>query len=173
IVGPVIIGTDPHKRSATIEIIDHHEHVLRTGRFGTDQDGYQHLLAAGRQHPQRLWAVEGCQGIGRHLAQRLVADGETVVDVPAKLSARARVFSTGQGRKTDATDAHSIAVVAARTMTLRPVTREDELMALRLLADRREELANARIQAVSRLHRLLLDLIPGGVPRFLSATQAR
>jgi len=44
------------------------------------------------------------------------------------------VFSTGQGRKTDATDAHSIAVVAARTTTLRPVTREDELMARRLLA---------------------------------------
>ena len=38
-------------------------------------------------------------------AQRLVADGEPVVDVPAKLSARVRVFSTGQGRKTDATDA--------------------------------------------------------------------
>jgi transposase len=96
-----------------------------------------------------------------------------VVDVPAKLSARARVFSTGQGRKTDATDAHSIAVVAARTTTLRPVTREDELMALRLLADRREELANARIQAVSRLHRLLPGLIPGGAPRLLSAAQAR
>jgi transposase len=96
-----------------------------------------------------------------------------VVDVPAKLSARARVFSTGQGRKTDATDAHSIAVVAARTAALRPVAREDELMALRLLADRREELANARTQAVSRLHRLLLDLIPGGAPRFLSAAQPR
>jgi hypothetical protein len=53
--------------------------------------------------------------VGRHLAQRLVADGEIVVDVPAKLSARARVFSTGQGRKTDATDAHSVAVVALRT----------------------------------------------------------
>jgi len=147
--------------------------VLETGRFGTDRAGYRAMLAAGRCWPERTWAVEGCQGIGRHVAQRLVADGETVVDVPAKLSARARVFSTGQGRKTDATDAHSIAVVATRTAALRPVAREDELMALRLLADRREELANARTQAVSRLHRLLLDLIPGGAPRFLSATQAR
>ena len=43
------------------------------------------------------------------MPQRLVADGEPVVDVPAKLSTRARVFSTGQGRKTDATDAHSAA----------------------------------------------------------------
>jgi NAD(P)-dependent dehydrogenase (short-subunit alcohol dehydrogenase family) len=43
------------------------------------------MLAAGRRHTDRLWAVEGCSGIGRHVAQRLVADGETVVDVPAKL----------------------------------------------------------------------------------------
>jgi hypothetical protein len=28
-------------------------------------------------------------GISRHIAQRLVADGETAVDVPAKLSAAA------------------------------------------------------------------------------------
>jgi hypothetical protein len=44
------------------------------------------MLAAGRKHTDRLWAVEGCSGIGRHVAQRLVADGGTVVDVPAKLS---------------------------------------------------------------------------------------
>jgi transposase len=34
--------------------------------------------------------VDQSHGIGRHLAQRLVADGEPVVDVPAKLSSRAR-----------------------------------------------------------------------------------
>jgi hypothetical protein len=34
----------------------------------------------------------------------------TVPASPAKLSARARVFSTGQGRKTNATDAHPVAV---------------------------------------------------------------
>ena len=59
--------------------------------------------------------MEGCGGIGQHIAERLVAYGETLVDVPAKLSARARVFATGQGRKTDATDAHSVTVIALRT----------------------------------------------------------
>jgi transposase len=113
------------------------------------------------------------QRIGRHVAQRLVADGETVLDVPAKLSARARVFSTGQGRKTDATDAHSIAVVAVRTPGLNQVLVDGDLVALRLLSDRRDELAHARTQTVSRLHRLLLELIPAGAPRFLSANQAR
>lgn len=97
----VIIDVDPHKRSATIEIINVPEKTVGQGRFSTDRDGYK---ANARRRPQaqgRLWAVEGCNGIGRHVAQRLVADGETVVDVPAKLSARARVFATGQGRKTD------------------------------------------------------------------------
>jgi transposase len=169
----VIIGVDPHKRSATIEVIDQRERVLRQGRFGTDRDGYQDMLAAGRKHTDRVWAVEGCNGIGRHVAQRLVADGETVVDVPAKLSARARVFSTGQGRKTDPVDAHSVAVVALRTAGLRQVTVDDTTVALRLLVDRRDQLGRARTDVVSRLHHLLLELVPGGAKKFLSAQQAR
>lgn len=34
------------------------------------------------------------------------------IEVPPKLSARVRMLATGQGRKTDATDAHSVALVA-------------------------------------------------------------
>ena len=172
-MGRVVIGVDPHKRSATIEVLDERERVLATSRFGTDTGGYRDLLAAGRRWPDRTWAVEGCQGVGRYLAQRLVADGEAVVDVPAKLSARARVFSTGQGRKTDATDAHSIAVVALRTPGLRTVLVDDATVALRLLVDRRDELGAARTLTVNRLHRLLADLVPGGAKKDLTAPQAR
>ena len=46
-MGHVIIGMDPHKRSATIEVIDERERVLGTGRFGTDRDGYQQMLVSG------------------------------------------------------------------------------------------------------------------------------
>jgi hypothetical protein len=67
------------------------------------------------------------------VAQRLLADGESVVDVPAKLSAWARVFSVGRGRKTDATDAHLVAVVAVRTPGLTRVAVDDALVVLRLL----------------------------------------
>ena len=92
-MGRVVIGMDPHKRSAKIEIMDEREQVQAAWRFGTDRQGYRNLLAAGRRWPNRVWAVEGCEGVGRHLAQRLVADSEPVIDVPAKLSARVRVFS--------------------------------------------------------------------------------
>jgi transposase len=164
---------DPHKRSATIEAIDDRENVLAQGRFGTDRDGYRSMVALARQFKDRVWAVEGCNGIGRHLAQRLVADGESVVDVPAKLSARARLFATGQGRKTDPVDAHSVAVAALRTKGLRQVSADDTTVALRLLVDRRDLLGRARTETISRLHHLLLELIPGGAKKYLSAPQAR
>ena len=141
-MGSVVIGVDLPKRSATIEIINDREQVLDQGRFGTGTDGYRQMLAMARRWPDRTWAVQGCNGIGKHLAQRLVADGETVLDVPAKLSARARVFSTGQGRKTDATDAHSVAVVGLRSPGLRQVRTDDHLVALRLLVDRRDDWAS-------------------------------
>ncbi len=169
----VVIGVDPHKRSATIEVMNHREKAVAKGRYGTDRDGYQAMLAAGRKHKDRVWAVEGCSGIGRHVAQRLLADGETVLDVPAKLSARARVFATGQGRKTDPVDAHSVAVAALRTDDLRQVTIDDTTVALRLLVDRRELLGRTRTETVSRLHHLLLELIPGGAKKLLSTQQAR
>jgi len=77
--------------------------------------------------------VEGANGIGRPLTQRLLASGERVPDVPAKLAARARVSGTGQGRKTDAADAHAIVMVALRDKGLREVTADPELMVLRML----------------------------------------
>ena len=170
----VVIGMDPHKRSATIEVIDEAETVLARGRFGTDAAGFAAMLAVGRRHGQRVWAVEGSAGIGRHLAQRLVADGETVLDVPAKLSARVRLLATGHGRKSDPADAHSVAVAGLRGgQGLRAVTGDDVTVAVRLLADRRDELGRARTDLVNRIHKLLLELLPGGAAKDLSAGQAR
>jgi len=117
----VIIGMDPHKRSATIEVMTSDETVAGGGRYGTDAAGYRAMLAAAGRWPERTWAVEGCQGIGRHIANRLLADGQDVLDVPPKLSARTRVFATGQGRKADAADAHSVALAATRMPGLRRV----------------------------------------------------
>ena len=169
----VIIGMDPHKRSATIEVVDQRAQLLQVGRFGTDKAGYAELLAAGRKYPDRVWAIEGCNGIGRHIAHRLVHDGETVLDVPPRLSAQVRVFGTGNGRKTDPVDAHSVAMVALRTPNLVQVQVDPELVVLGMLADRRDELGRARTQTINRLHRVLLELFPGGAKQFLSAPQAR
>jgi transposase len=169
----VIIGMDPHKSSATIEVVDERGRVLTVGRYGTDRAGYADMLRAGRRFTERVWAVEGCNGIGRHIAHRLVHDGETVLDVPAKLSAQVRVFATGNGRKSDPVDAHSVAMVALRTPNLVQVRLDAELQVMGMLVDRRDELGRARTQTINRLHRLLLELLPGGAKKFLSAAQAR
>jgi transposase len=169
----VVIGMDPHKRSVTIEVMAADETVLGGGRFGTDRDGFAEMGRYVSQFPDHIWAVEGCNGIGRHVALRLLANNEEVIDVPPKLSARARVFATGQGRKTDATDAHSVALVGTRMSGLRPVVNDEQLAVLRLLVDRRRSLGEEHTRKTSQVHALLLELIPGGAKKDLSAAQAK
>jgi hypothetical protein len=169
----VVIGMDPHKRSVTIEVMDAEEQILGGGRFTTDVTGYRSMLDYLQRWPHRVWAIEGCSGIGRHIALRLLADDQAVLDVPPKLSARARVFSTGQGRKTDATDAHSVALVGTRMAGLRPVINDEQLTVLRVLVDRRRSLGADHTRVVAQLHHLLLELIPGGAKKNLSAAQAK
>ena len=117
--------------------------------------------------------MEGANGAGRPLAQRLLEDGEQVVDVPAKLAARVRLFDTGHNRKTDALDAHSIAIVAVRTEGLRVLKVDGELQALRMLTDRREALTRRRVQTVNRLQALLAELLPGQAKKDISPLQAK
>jgi hypothetical protein len=74
----VVIGVDPHKLSVTIGARDNREILRAAGRFGTDARSYHQLLEAARQWPERVWAVEGANGIGRPLMQRLLASGERV-----------------------------------------------------------------------------------------------
>ena len=169
----VVIGMDPHKRSVTIEVITGTELVVAKHRFATTAAGFTQLLRYAGQWPDRLWAVEGCNGIGRHVASRLLAAGEQVVDVPPKLSARLRMFDTRQGRKTDPDDAHAIALVALRMNGLRRVVNDDQHTMLRILADRRRALGEDHTRMVCQLHQLLLELVPGGAKKDLSAAQAK
>jgi transposase len=78
----VVLGMDPHKRSVTIEVMAADERVLGGGRFGTDLGGFRAMLAYVRRWPDRVWAIEGCSGIGGHVAQRLLADAQDVDLVP-------------------------------------------------------------------------------------------
>jgi Transposase IS116/IS110/IS902 family len=66
-----------------------------------------------------------------------------------------------------------VALAGLHSPGLRVITADDATVALRLLADRRDELGIARTQTINRLHRLLLELLPGGAKKFLSAAQAK
>jgi hypothetical protein len=78
-----------------------------------------------------------------------------------------------RGRKIDPVDAHSVAMVALRAPNLVRVEVDDDLVVMGMLVDRRDELGRARTQTINRLHRLLLDIFPGGAPQFLSSHKAR
>src|SRR5215210_9362473 len=130
----VMIGVDPAKRSHAMAVLDQGETQLGALQVGNDSAGYRDMIRLARRWPERTWAVEGAAGVGVQLAQRLVADGETVLDVPPKLSTRARIFDVGHGRKNDPDDARTVAVVAIRTKGLRQVVPDDEMVALRLMS---------------------------------------
>jgi transposase len=143
---PVMIGVDPHKASHTAAALDEHGRLLDRQRVLATPDGYRTLRGWAARWPQRCWAVEGAHGIGRALAQRLVGDGEPVLDIPAKLAARVRVLSVGHGRKSDHGDAVSVAVAARNVPQLRQVRVEDQAVVLHLLTKRRQDLVAARTQ---------------------------
>ena len=169
----VIIGVDPHKLSATIEVVDHHGQLLGSGRFTTDKAGYTAMRDYVKTWPDRVWAVEGANGAGRPLAQRLVEAGEHVLDVPAKLAARVRLFDTGHNRKTDALDAHSIAMVAVRTRACGCCTAMVSSRRCGCSPTVATSSPGSRVQTVNRLQRLLAELIPGQRKKDLSALQAK
>lgn len=169
----VVIGVDPAKRSHAMAVLDRDEQQLAALQVVNDSDGYREMLRLAKRWKQRTWAVEGAGGVGVQLAQRLVADGETVLDVPPKLCTRARIFDVGHGRKNDPGDARTVAVVALRTKNLRQVVVDDQMVALRLLSDRRRDLVRTRTATVNRLHQLLMELTPAGAPRNLTAQKAK
>ena len=170
----VLIGVDPHKASVAIAAVDEAlGELVERAAFPQNRDGLRALERWAKQFPERRWAVENAGGLGRHLAMRLAA-GESVVDVPPKLSARVRVLSSfaGNARKNDGLDALATALAASRNERLAAVDPEAVSEALRLLSERREDLVAERTRALNRLHALLRDLVPGGVARTLSADRA-
>jgi transposase len=169
----ILIGVDPHKASLAVAAVDEATgELLERANFAQDRAGLRSLERWARRFPERRWAMENARGLGRHLAGRLAATGEAVVDVPPKLSARVRVLSSGNARKNDGLDALATALVASRNERLAAMDPEAASEVLRLLSERREDLVAERTRALNRLHGLLRDLLPGGVAGKLSADRA-
>lgn len=169
----VVIGVDPHKASHTAAALDEGTHQrLGTVRIEATLAEYARLLRWAKRFDKRRWAVENAWGLGRHLAQWLIARGETVVDVAATATARVRELSRGGRRKTDVLDAAAAASVVALQGDAAPVAAEAASTVLRMLDERRVDLTQQRTRTVNQLHALLRELIPGGAPLNLTADHA-
>jgi transposase len=149
----IVIGVDPHKATNVVAAIDEQGELVGQQSFAANRKGLRALQRWAKRFPERRWAVEGAGGIGRPLAQKLLAAGERVVGVPPKLSSRVRVLSTGNARKNDALDATFTALAALRNDRLGSVQPEDgpegHAEILRLLSERREDLVCERTRVPS------------------------
>jgi hypothetical protein len=161
----VMIGIDPHKSSHTAVAIGLSEEPLGELQVQACPSQAEQLLAWAAAWPERAWAVEGAAGLGRLLAQQLVAAGEPVLDVPPKLAARVRLLQAGDTNKNDPNDALSVAVAALRSPAPRPVLAEDHAVVLKVWAKRHRDLARLRNQAACRLHAVLRRWCPAGFAR--------
>jgi hypothetical protein len=81
-----MIGVDRCEGSLTAVALDDGEQRLGALRVRS-ADPVARLLGVGGPSGGRMWAIEGAGGLGYLLAYQLVAGGEWVVDVPAKLAA--------------------------------------------------------------------------------------
>jgi transposase len=169
----VIIGVDPHKRTHTASVVETGtDKVLATLQIDASLAGYRRLLKWASGFEQRRWAVENARGLGRHLAQWLVAREEVVDDVPSTATARVRELSRGGRRKNDVIDAAAAASVAALRGDANPVVADDLTTVLALLDERRDNMVTQRTRLINQLHALLRDLLPGGAPTDLTAVDA-
>jgi transposase len=169
----VIIGVDPHKRLHMASVVEPATNRrIAALEVEASLAGYRRLLKWAGGFGERRWAVENARGLGRHLAQWLVARGELVEDVASTATARVRELSRGGRRKNDVIDAAAAASVAALQGEANPVLAEDLTTVLALLDERRTNVATQRTRLVNQLHALLRELVPGGAPTDLTASIA-
>ena len=168
----VIIGVDPHKRMHVASVVEPATNrQVAALEIEASLAGYRRLLKWAGGFGERSWAVENTHGLGRHLAQWLLARGEAVTDVSSTATARVRELSRGR-RKNDVIDAAAAASVAALHGDANPVLPEDITTVLGLLDERRSNVSTQRTRLVNQLHAVFRGLLPGGAPRQLTATIA-
>ena len=167
-----MIGVDPHKGSHTAVAVGGDEQPVGQVRVRASAVQAQRLLEWAAQWPERTWAVEGAGGLGHLLSQQLVAAGERVLDVQAKLAARVRLLGAGAVNKNDPNDARSVAIAALRSSTQREVTADDHATVLKMWAKRYRDLGRSRTQTACRLHAALCELVPGGIGKEITAAHA-
>ena len=89
-----------------------------------------------------------------------------------KLGARVRLLAAGDVTKNDPNDARSVAVAALRSAGVREVRADDHAAVLKIWSKRYRDLGRTRTLVVCRLHAVLGELIPGGVPKAITAARA-
>ena len=157
----ITIGIDPHSRTHSAAALDDGGRVLAeitVGSGGGELDRLVRWIEG--VGPERIVAIEGARGFGLALCRRVLAAGETVLDVAPALTASERRSSRRAG-KDDRGDAVAVARVALREEGLPHASAEVRGSNLKLLVDARDQLVAEATRTRNRLHALLLTIAPG------------
>jgi len=159
----IVIGTDTHKRTHTVEAANSATGELRGGLTAPARTpGFAQLLDWGRElDTERIWAIEDCRHVSGSLERFLLSRGERVVRVPPKMMGQSRRGERTRG-KSDQIDAAAIARAAIKEgpETLPAAHLDEKALQLKLLLDHREDLVRARSSDQQRLRWHLHDLWP-------------
>jgi hypothetical protein len=136
--------------------VDSNGHELGSVTVPTTSAGHLEAVTWVAQFGEhRMWALEDCGNTTRRLESELLAAGETVIRVPAKLMAGAR-----EAGKSDPIDAAAVARAALREPKLPPAHLDGPAREMKLLVDYREALIRERTAAQNRLRWRLHELEP-------------
>ncbi|NKX56431.1 IS110 family transposase [Arthrobacter sp. E918] len=170
----VVFGTDVHKKTHTVVAVDAAGRELGQVTVPATAAGHGRALRWARNRfaeADRVWGIEDCRHLSARLEQDLLAAGETVVRVFARLMARSRASARTRG-KSDPIDALAVARAVLREPDLPRACHDAASRELKLLVDRREDLVAERTRAVNRLRWHLHELDPGMDPAPLSLDRA-
>lgn len=166
----IVIGVDSHKQSLAVCAVDPAGRSLAEESFANDPAGHQDLLTWARDLAgARRFAIEGTGSYAAALAHHLLAEAETVCEVPPQLTRRERRVTRRLG-KSDAADAYAVALVAIRQPDLPPVRNDPAAEELKLLATYRDQVLAERTRLVNQTHADLLVLLPGYGNRIANLT---
>jgi transposase len=167
----MVIGVDTHKSSHAMAAVS-----ATTGQLMGDReikasgDGHRQVISWARAlDRERVWAIEDCRQLSRHLEQALIAAGERVVRVPPMMMMMMMMMMMGASRrgerepgKSDQIDARAVARAVLKEGVERfPAAFLDErALEIRLLADHRSDLVAERTRMINRLRWHLVDISP-------------
>jgi transposase len=155
-----MIGTDSHKRTHTVVVLDDVGRKVADKTVPATTDGHLVLVGWAAQWPQAGFALEDCRHLTRKLEQDLLAAGRKVIRVPTRLMAGARRGGRQPG-KSDPIDAEAVALAALRHPGLPVAVLDGPAREVKLLSDYRRELVRQRTGLQNRLRWHLHEIDPG------------
>ena len=170
----IVIGVDGHKVEHTLVAADGLGRRLAEYALVNAPTTYAGALQWAQQvGDERLWAIENSGRFTRAFAQYLLGQGERVVEVSPRWTARTRQGSRDYA-KSDPHDALAIARVALREDTPLPSLQlEDETTELKLWVEQRDNLVKERVRLLNQLHAQLSEVEPTYKERLGLLTQPK